>query len=864
MPLYAPDFDSLSSSGSIARASDGTFFLVDAFQHAVARIDKDLKVQWSIVKDEAPGLHYPTALEVHGQTIYVCDSWHHCIRKFDFMGNHLGDISQHGHETAQLECPADVKIDHHGNLWAVDTNHQALKVFAMDGTFQKAHSEPQLVANETLDPTRHFGIHSPLQSTRVPFYPQQVSLGKGQWACRDLEAISFFAEGELTPSFIFRSPEVVQWHLIGFMCEKLLIWSRATKELFAIHAANQMRIDFELPGEEALLCAGAGQSLVHLSKSGISITPLQDLKEKNRSEVFVFGDTSLPEPLLADDAGAATFLQRQFETITAVMQHILEAPESLLKPYLNGLSQRFPLDWFLPDYLFHPAGLPLKRQVDDVFHQYFNLLRQVIRHSKHTQTQALSQHLVEHATELIQKKLLLTAELTSSKLKPVDVFHRDWVLYLLDSFLFCLEGSLTVLRQSSTLNEQAYAVLNLNIPETSYQERFQFKLLTYLHKEQFQTIAAARAKLTMHYSDLLVDTFNLHGALEDLRKPLSEGHTLVARQRMLWLARLHLVDAELGLKPAVNLSSIKVVHFCFLAGESQPVERFAKEIPALEDTHGNAGMAWSVFNYMTMNTNNAKKTMEHLIQEHPQQAQFRAQMAQWSLEWGDQKTAKNLLSETQKSPHFAFYQAYFHFHAADLNAFQTVYKNHHELQGSLCEKLFCLAMSAQNKDLAQRSFALDSQKDSRVITHRKHLLGGLYHMLEGNFDAAEAMLQTLPYQPLGKHFFLAILHRYQNHQEKAMAHIRQELLAMSTFPARIQKALICMENDKALFEEIVQNLPDYAWVYDQNQRVARRQGTFTQVLNRLRETEQKPWQDVNQQQRLDYLKTILFLNLFKF
>lgn len=859
MEHHTLDFSSLAASGTLLVVDSVTFFLIDSFNHCLFKLDQHLNVAWKKAKQDIP-LHYPSAMATHKNILHVCDSWHHCMRQFDFSGQYLGSFGSLGDQPGSFECPMDIKLEDNGLQWVVDTNHQAIKIFANDGQLQQELRQPQLVANETLDLSRHFGIHSPRQTSRTPFYPQEVLLAEFGWVCRDQTAISFFEGRDTKPSLVFRSHDIVNWQLLDWVDNALLVWSRADQNLFLIHPQDAtLEPISQADSARPILCSTHQGTLFSLTPEGISATPFKKLQRNTKQPLFIFGtpDKMTVTNELGIESCHSLFLN--------LVNSILNTDQELLKPQQDSLTDHFPLDWFLPEYLFEKTGSDLKLKSNQLFFHYFSCIYKniLLAETEPATSTHFSQELFKQAITLLELKLKITQNLEdmTQHHSRCSIANADLALFYLDALHFMFEGAFVVLKKAGSLPNNIQNVLTLDSPISNIAFRFQYKLMIHLAQEDHTRLETFAIFSPEQHDNHLTDALIKKELLNDLQIPLEEATHFIKLKRQLWLSRVHKYQLNISILPKISLTVPKILHYFFMVGRTEQIERLSQNIPQFSDPFANIKAAWARFLYLTMQHDDTEEELKKLTASYPENPLFKNRYSEWLLENGKDNLSKQYFDALLENRHEKVYLAFRLYELGETEALYKFTLEAPECANALIQKVITLALVDANFEMAQ-SFLDNLKTNTPDQLHEKQLYQGFVHLLKGNDHAAKACFQNLPAQPFARYLYLSLLFRFTDQPELAHERIEKEILILPSFFATIHQALINIEDTDV--SDLAKILPDYAWIYFNNRRVCVSDTHFNEALKNLHLVEKTNWQELSKAQRSDYLKTVLYLSLFSF
>ena len=199
----------------LALHSNGHLFVTQ--NHYVRVID--LKTSTTVKKIGSNGsadsqFKDPYAIAIHGDYIYVADSYNHRIQKFSASGHdnyaHLSTFGREGSEDNQLKYPYGICVDPYGSVYVADSSNNRIAIFHSDGSFRTiTHETIKCPTGVAFDPSGNLHVVS-RDSNIVNIFNREGDLmlqpyGKGNlsspWGIAiDEEGYSFIVEYNGTSS----------------------------------------------------------------------------------------------------------------------------------------------------------------------------------------------------------------------------------------------------------------------------------------------------------------------------------------------------------------------------------------------------------------------------------------------------------------------------------------------------------------------------------------------------------------------------------------------------------------------------------------------------------------------------------------
>lgn len=134
--------NALSPNPFCLRLEDGSFFVVDEFQHCIVHLNSRGHIMKVISGpgQEPENLHYPRGLALQENNLYLCDSWNHRVAVFDLEGRFVRSFGSFGGGEGQFTSPCDLCFDDSGLLWIADQGNNRVVVFHLEHGFQRVIS----------------------------------------------------------------------------------------------------------------------------------------------------------------------------------------------------------------------------------------------------------------------------------------------------------------------------------------------------------------------------------------------------------------------------------------------------------------------------------------------------------------------------------------------------------------------------------------------------------------------------------------------------------------------------------------------------------------------------------------------------
>ncbi len=138
-------------NGSMTVAGANSLYLYDADNFDITEFgfDGELLVEWEL---DTPDLFvFPSDIAVSSDGyVYVVDTWHYCIQKFDAAGAFILKWGSKGDGDGEFIDPAAIALDAFGNVYVSDMKNFRVQKFNAEGVFLKSWNtteEPYTLSN---------------------------------------------------------------------------------------------------------------------------------------------------------------------------------------------------------------------------------------------------------------------------------------------------------------------------------------------------------------------------------------------------------------------------------------------------------------------------------------------------------------------------------------------------------------------------------------------------------------------------------------------------------------------------------------------------------------------------------------------
>ncbi|MGI9648404.1 MAG: Ig-like domain-containing protein, partial [Acidimicrobiia bacterium] len=124
----------------IAVAADGSVYVVDTGHDRVQKFDADgnYLLQWGSSGTGNSQFDTPMGVAIASDgTVYISDVFNDRIQFFDPSGTYLGQFGSTGTGNGQMDSPRGIDFGPDGNLYVADTYNHRVQVFEPDGTYMR-------------------------------------------------------------------------------------------------------------------------------------------------------------------------------------------------------------------------------------------------------------------------------------------------------------------------------------------------------------------------------------------------------------------------------------------------------------------------------------------------------------------------------------------------------------------------------------------------------------------------------------------------------------------------------------------------------------------------------------------------------
>jgi tripartite motif-containing protein 71 len=136
--LQESDNGKFSSLWGITADSNDNIYVSDSSHHRIQKFDSfgNFITKWGSYGTGDGQLYYPEGMAIDSNNnVYVADSYNHRIQKFDSSGNFLTKWGSNGSGDGQFSKPFGVAVDSNNNIYVADTYNNRIQKFDSSGNF---------------------------------------------------------------------------------------------------------------------------------------------------------------------------------------------------------------------------------------------------------------------------------------------------------------------------------------------------------------------------------------------------------------------------------------------------------------------------------------------------------------------------------------------------------------------------------------------------------------------------------------------------------------------------------------------------------------------------------------------------------
>ncbi|MBI2303276.1 MAG: TIGR03663 family protein [Chloroflexi bacterium] len=127
----------------VAVDKEGNLYVADSGHHRLLKFDAQGKLIGQVGQQGSQQFNEPWGVAVDNEgNVYVADTWNHRIQKFSPSLELLTGWGSYGQAPGQLYGPRDIAVDAQGNLYVTDTGNKRIQKFAPDGTLLASFGGP--------------------------------------------------------------------------------------------------------------------------------------------------------------------------------------------------------------------------------------------------------------------------------------------------------------------------------------------------------------------------------------------------------------------------------------------------------------------------------------------------------------------------------------------------------------------------------------------------------------------------------------------------------------------------------------------------------------------------------------------------